>query len=122
MQHRGRYDTSHHDAPHRNSHFHHPHDASTTADNYCGTTASGHAAIDENIAESSRAKPHVEVCIDGERIGQLTPQMSQRFLPMIQHMKSRGLVTACWGEITGSAVAAKVRIDAIKANEAGLWI
>lgn len=74
--------------------------------------------LHENTAESSRAKPHVEVRIDGERIGQLTPQMSQRFLPMIQHLESRELVTACWGEITGSAVAAKVRIDAIKANEA----
>ncbi|MFR9774288.1 TerD family protein [Nocardia sp. SC052] len=74
--------------------------------------------LHENTAESSRAKPHVEVRIDGERIGQLTPQMSQRFLPMIRHLESRGLVTACWGEITGSAVAAKVRIDAIKANEA----
>ncbi|MGW4095213.1 hypothetical protein [Nocardia sp. NPDC004750] len=39
--------------------------------------------------------------------------MSQRFLPMIRHLESRGLLTTCWGEITGSAVAAKVRIDAI---------
>nr|WP_280410884.1 TerD family protein [Nocardia asiatica] len=74
--------------------------------------------LHENSAEGSRAKPHVEVRIDGERIGQLTPQMSQRFLPMIRHLESRGLLTTCWGEITGSAVAAKVRIDAIKANEA----
>lgn len=63
-------------------------------------------------------KPVVEVRIDDERIGQLTPQMSQRFLPMIRHLQSRGLVTACWGDITGSAVAAEVRIDGIKANEA----
>ncbi|WP_425295631.1 TerD family protein [Nocardia abscessus] len=74
--------------------------------------------LHENTAEGSRAKPHVEVRIDEERIGQLSPQMSQRFLPMIRHLESRGLVTACWGEITGSAVAAKVRIDAIKADEA----
>lgn len=74
--------------------------------------------LHENSAEGSRAKPHVEVRIDGERIGQLTPQTSQRFLPMIQHLAARGLITACWGEITGSAVAAKVRIDAVKANEA----
>jgi len=74
--------------------------------------------LHENAAELGRAKPHVEVRIDGERIGQLTPQMSQRFLPMIQHLDSRGLVAACWGDITGSAVAAEVRIDAIKANEA----
>ncbi|MET7772796.1 TerD family protein [Nocardia sp. NPDC005366] len=74
--------------------------------------------LHENSTQGSRANPHIEVRIDDERIGQLTPQMSQRFLPMIRHLESRGLVTACWGEITGSAVAAKVRIDAIKANEA----
>ncbi|WP_375481524.1 hypothetical protein [uncultured Mycobacterium sp.] len=65
-----------------------------------------------------RAKPHVEVRIDDERVGQLTPQMSQRFLPLVEHLEDRGLVTACWGDITGSPVAAEVRIDAVKANEA----
>jgi hypothetical protein len=63
-------------------------------------------------------KPVVEVCIDGQCVGQLTPQMGQRFLPMIRHLEARGLATACWGDITGSAVAAEVRIDAVKANEA----
>ncbi|MDH6199089.1 hypothetical protein M2272_005756 [Mycobacterium frederiksbergense] len=66
----------------------------------------------------SSGKSIVEVRIDDERIGQLTPQMSQRFLPMIRHLQSRGLLTACWGDVTGSAVAAEVRIDGVKANEA----
>ncbi|GGN94209.1 TerD family protein [Nocardia rhizosphaerihabitans] len=83
---------------------------------------SGHGVLivtlHENAPEGGRAKPHVEVRVDGQRIGQLTPQMSQRFAPLIQHLEARGLVTACWGDITGSAVAAKVRIDSIKANEA----
>jgi hypothetical protein len=74
--------------------------------------------LHECVPSQGRAKPHVEVRIDGERVGQLTPQMSQRFLPMIKHLDSRGLVTACWGDITGSAVAAEVRIDGVKANEA----
>lgn len=69
-------------------------------------------------ASGGKAKPHVEVRINDRSIGQLTPQMSQRFLPMIRHLQGRGLVTACWGDITGSAVAAEVRIDAVKANEA----
>lgn len=64
------------------------------------------------------AKSIVEVRIDDQRIGQLTPQMSQRFLPMIRHLQSRGLLTACWGDVTGSSVAAEVRIDGVKANEA----
>ena len=63
-------------------------------------------------------KSTVEVRIDDERVGQLTPQMSQRFLPMIRHLADRHLLPACWADITGSAVAAEVRIDAIKANEA----
>jgi hypothetical protein len=76
------------------------------------------ATLHEKEPTAVREKPHVEVRIDDKRIGQLTPQMSQRFLPMIQYLWQRGVVAACWGDITGSAVAAKVRIDAIKANEA----
>lgn len=78
-----------------------------------------YVTLHERLPDTGRAKSHVEVRIDGKRIGQLTPQMSQRFLPMIRHLKeTRDLVTACWADITGSAVAAKVRIDGIKANEA----
>ncbi len=76
------------------------------------------ATLHENVPDSGRTKPHVEVRIDDQRVGQLTPQMSLRFLPMIRHLHQRGLVAACWGDIKGSAVAAEVRIDAIKANEA----
>lgn len=74
--------------------------------------------LHESTPDSGRAKPYIEVRIDDQRVGQLTPQMSQRFLPMIRHLRERGLATSCWADITGSAVAAKVRIDAIKANEA----
>ncbi|MGA6207952.1 TerD family protein [Nocardia testacea] len=84
--------------------------------------ATGHGllfvTLVENVPPTGKAKPHVEVRIDDQRVGQLTPQMSQRFLPMIQHLRARGLATACWGDIKGSAVAAEVRIDGIKANEA----
>lgn len=84
--------------------------------------ATGHGllfvTLVENVPTAGKAKPHVEVRVDDQRVGQLTPQMSQRFLPMIQHLRARGLTTACWGDIKGSAVAAEVRIDGIKANEA----
>ncbi|MDV3130188.1 DUF2510 domain-containing protein [Mycobacterium sp. 21AC1] len=63
-------------------------------------------------------KSIVEVRVDGDRVGQLTPQMSRRYLPLIHHLAARGLVTACRGDITGSPVAAEVRIDGVKANEA----
>ncbi|MDW5614856.1 MULTISPECIES: hypothetical protein [Mycolicibacterium] len=68
-------------------------------------------------SERETGKPHVEVRIDDERIGQLTPQMSQRLLPMIVHLADRGLITAGWADITGSRVAAEVRIDCAKAHE-----
>ncbi len=64
------------------------------------------------------ARSVVEVRIDDECVGQLTPQTSQRFLPLIRHLDGRGLATACWADITGSSVAAEVRIDGVKANEA----
>ncbi|GAA2531728.1 DUF2510 domain-containing protein [Mycolicibacterium diernhoferi] len=85
--------------------------------------AAGYGALFVTLHECSTGRPGsakqvVEIRIDDERIGQLTPQMSQRFLPMIRHLDARGLVTACWGDIKGSAVAAEVRIDGIKANEA----
>lgn len=77
-----------------------------------------YATLHRGHPATSRSRPVVDVHIDGQKIGQLTPQMSQRFLPMIDHLDRRGLATACWGDIRGSAVAAKVRIDAVKANEA----
>ncbi|MCG5433943.1 hypothetical protein LV457_16840 [Mycobacterium sp. MYCO198283] len=37
---------------------------------------------------------------------------------MIRHLRDRGLLTTRWEDITDSAVAAEVRVNAIKANEA----
>jgi hypothetical protein len=37
---------------------------------------------------------------------------------MIRHLSDRGLLMAWWGDITGSSVAAEVRIDGVKAHEA----
>ncbi|QZA18900.1 DUF2510 domain-containing protein [Mycobacterium malmoense] len=74
------------------------------------------ATLHEHLAASGRSV--IEVRIDDECIGQLTPQTSQRFLPLVQHLSRRNLLPACWADITGSAVAAEVRISAIKANEA----
>jgi hypothetical protein len=65
-----------------------------------------------------RGKPTVEVRINDECVGQLTPQTSQRFLPLIAHLQSRGLLAACWSDVTGSTLAAEVRVNAVKANEA----
>src|SRR5690625_1685477 len=77
-----------------------------------------YVTLHEVVAKTARtSKSVVEVRVDNKPVGQLTPQMSQRFLPMIRHLDDRGLVAACQGDITGSSVAAEVRIDAVKANE-----
>ncbi|WP_237160334.1 DUF2510 domain-containing protein [Mycolicibacter engbaekii] len=75
-----------------------------------------------DVSRGSVERTVVEVRIDDTCVGQLTPQMSQRYLPLVRHLQSRGLITACWGDITGSAVAAEVRIAAIKANEASVAV
>jgi hypothetical protein len=85
--------------------------------------ASGYGVLIATLHErdaSTRTvqKSVIEVQIDRNCVGQLTPQMSHRFLPLVRHLHSRGLATACWADITGSAVAAEVRIDGVKANEA----
>lgn len=73
-----------------------------------------------DVSRGNTTRSVVKVRIDAERIGQLTPQTSQRSLPLITHLTARGLATACWSDITGSPVAAEVRIDGVQANEADI--
>jgi len=82
-----------------------------------GGRAAMFVTLHEREPLSPKSKPLVEVRIDDECIGQLTPQTSLRYLPMIQRLASRGLLTAARGDIVGSAVAAEVRVHAMKANE-----
>lgn len=85
--------------------------------------ANGHgvlyATLHRDVLRSARTtKDIVAVHVDGRRIGELTPAMSAKFLPLVDHIAARGLLPACWADVRGSAVAAEVRIDAIKAHEA----
>jgi hypothetical protein len=73
--------------------------------------------LHERPTKSPKSKPLVEVRIDDDCVGQLTPQMSLRYIPMIRRLADRKLLTASRGDIIGSAVAAEVRINGIKANE-----
>jgi hypothetical protein len=70
-----------------------------------------------DLPASPKSKPLAEVRINDECVGQLTPQMSLRYLPMIRRLTERKLLTVSRGDIVGSAVAAEVRINGIKANE-----
>ncbi|MGW8483134.1 HIRAN domain-containing protein [Microbacterium sp. NPDC055903] len=62
-------------------------------------------------------KDIVEVCIDDERIGQLTPGSSQHFVPTIRHLQAEGRSTAAWVRIKGNAIAAQATLQATKAHE-----
>lgn len=62
-------------------------------------------------------KELIEIRIDGERVGQLTPTTSQHFIPTVQHLEAQGMTTAVWLRVTGSAIAAQVTIHATRAHE-----
>lgn len=71
------------------------------------------------VIQASRpnAKDIVEIRVDGERIGQLTPGSSQHFLPTIRHLDDQGMTTAAWVAIKGNAIAAQATIHATRAHE-----
>lgn len=59
----------------------------------------------------------IEIRLDGERVGQLTPASSQHFLPTVRHLESQGLQAAAWIRVKGSVIAAQATIQAAKAHE-----
>ncbi|MGW5454751.1 HIRAN domain-containing protein [Nocardia sp. NPDC003979] len=72
-------------------------------------------AVDQASARST--KRVVEVRIDGDRVGQLSPAMSEKYLPAIDHFGARGWVTAARAMLTASAVSATLSLRAQKAHE-----
>ncbi|WP_285814406.1 DUF2510 domain-containing protein [Microbacterium sp. USTB-Y] len=62
-------------------------------------------------------KELIEISIDGQRIGQLTPGSSQHFIPTVQHLERQGQTAAAWLRVSGSAIAAQVTIHATRAHE-----
>lgn len=62
-------------------------------------------------------KPFVEVRVDGQRAGELTPVTSAHFLPTIQHLEASDEIPTALAKITGSAVAVQLVLQAAKAPE-----
>ena len=77
------------------------------------------ATLHERKPFGGSGKSIVEVRIEQRCVGELTPAMSQKYLPMIQHLRERGLVGACRAELRGSSVSAEIRIYGAKATEVG---
>ncbi|WP_312180835.1 HIRAN domain-containing protein [Arthrobacter sp.] len=62
-------------------------------------------------------KTLIEIRLDGERVGQLTPASSQHFVPTVRHLESQGQDAAAWIRVKGSAIAAQATVQAAKAHE-----
>lgn len=71
--------------------------------------------ITEQLARSSRTV--VEVRIDDQVVGQLTPKMSGEYRPAIELLASRGRTTAARAVVKGNALKADVVLYAGKAGE-----
>jgi hypothetical protein len=59
----------------------------------------------------------VEIRVDGDRVGQMTPASSKHFFPLMEHLAQYGLETAAWSTLKGSRVAADIVLQAAKATE-----
>lgn len=58
----------------------------------------------------------LEVQLDGQRIGQLSPLISSSVMPCVTEADSLGRVAAAWGIVTGSRLAAEVTLRIAKAE------
>ncbi|WP_157412725.1 HIRAN domain-containing protein [Arthrobacter woluwensis] len=66
---------------------------------------------------NGQERPYVELRIDGERVGEMSPVTSQHFLPTIEHLESLGIAPVATVKIKGSALAAQLVLQAARASE-----
>lgn len=71
----------------------------------------------EILSTKGPVKEVVEVRLDGDRIGQMTPASSAHFFPTIKHLEDEGRTAAVWVRVKGSPVAAQAVLQAAKAHE-----
>ncbi|WP_198167541.1 hypothetical protein [Microbispora sp. ATCC PTA-5024] len=77
-----------------------------------------YATLHELNDSSGRAvKQLVEVRLDGNRVGQLTPKMSGDLLPAIRHLDSIGCLTVAKAKIKGNHLKAEVILYCARAHE-----
>lgn len=62
-------------------------------------------------------RSYVEVRLDGQHVGELSPVTSPQFLPLIEHTEAVGELAVAYAKITGSALAARLVLQAAKATE-----
>lgn len=71
--------------------------------------------VTEHLARSSRTV--VELRINDQRVGQLTPKMSGEFVPAIQLLEDAGYVTAARAIVKGNALKADVVLYAARSGD-----
>lgn len=75
------------------------------------------------VASGRSEKVLIELHIDGEPIGVLTPAMSQHFLPAVDHLDATGEQTAARVFLKGNALKVEAVLHAAKAHELdGSWL
>ena len=80
---------------------------------YCRDGEASQVVVSLHPLTVQRAKSEVtvvEVHLDGERIGQLTPATSVPILKLIDEVEREGLVTVAWARVKGSRFAAEVSV------------
>ena len=71
--------------------------------------------VTEQTARTTREL--VEVRVDGERVGDLTPAMSAEFIPVIARLAERGRATGAKLIVKGNQIKAEVVLHAMKAHQ-----
>ncbi len=69
------------------------------------------------ISRSRSSLVILEVRLDGQRIGQLSPVTSESLRPLVDEAASQGATAAAWAQMTGSRLAAEVVLDVMRAEE-----
>ena len=70
------------------------------------------------VEQSARsAKTLVEVRVNGEAVGRLTPRMSEEVLPVVRHLAARGALAVARAILKGNSVKADVVLHPARANQ-----
>ena len=67
--------------------------------------------------KNGSARDFLEVRIDGDPIGELTPGSSAKLAPAVTHLRDLGYETAVWAKVKGSPLAIEVVVQAARAHE-----
>ena len=77
-----------------------------------------YATLHAQVEQTARTtRQVVEVCVNGEPVGKLTPKMSGEVLPVVRHLGGLGAVASCRAILKGNRVKADVVLYVARANE-----